>query len=209
MSALYKGKLVLWRDDKGFGFVRPETGEKDFFIHISAFKKGTNRRPQVGDTVHYQTATDVPEQRRISHAEIEGAVYEKPGANLRKSQAVMHPFFLKTLASLPILLSFYQVWKTANPIPLVSYIFMSALTILYYGVDKKHALMDRWRIPEFYLHCLEFMGGWPGALLAQKEFRHKTKKSHYQRIFWAIVIFHGIGWLAFLYFELSTDSLFQ
>jgi uncharacterized membrane protein YsdA (DUF1294 family)/cold shock CspA family protein len=197
----------LWRDDKGFGFVRPETGEKDFFIHVSAFKKGMNRRPQVGDLIHFETATDAPEQRRISHAEIDGVVYEKSGGGVRKSPPMIDPFLVKTLASIPILLSIYQVWKTANPIPLVSYIFMSSLTILYYGVDKKHALIDRWRIPEFYLHCLELMGGWPGALLAQSEFRHKTKKSRYQRVFWAIVIMHGIGWLAFLYFELFADRL--
>lgn len=31
-----KGKLVRWVDDKGFGFIKPENGKDDIFIHISA-----------------------------------------------------------------------------------------------------------------------------------------------------------------------------
>jgi len=207
MTILHKGKLVLWRDDKGFGFVRPETGDKDFFIHITAFRRSVNRRPQVGDIIHYTTDTQAPEQRRISHAEIEGVDYSRPRTTPWKSATGMNVVFLKAFASLPFLLSFYLLWKTANPIPLVLYVLMSILTILYYGVDKKHSLIDRWRIPEVYLHCFELMGGWPGALLAQNEFHHKTKKSGYQRIFWAIVMLHGLAWFAFFYSRFQLDQL--
>jgi len=201
MSALYKGKLVLWKDDKGFGFVRPETGEKDFFIHISALKKGMSRRPEVGDTVHFQPAieTDAVTRRRIAHAVIEGIEYDS--AETATGQTWFEDLLLKILVALPILLSSYLLWKTTNPIPLVSYLFMSALTILYYAADKHSALRDRWRVPEIYLHCFEVLGGWPGALLAQKEFRHKHKKTAYLRVFWGIVTLHGLCWLVFLYFD--------
>jgi uncharacterized membrane protein YsdA (DUF1294 family)/cold shock CspA family protein len=204
MTMLRKGRLVLWRDEKGFGFVRPETGDKDFFIHISAFRKSVNRRPQVGDVIHYMTATEAPEQRRISHAEIEGVDYSKPGRALWKAATGPYTAFLKAVASVPILLSFYLLWKTGNPLPAISYVLMSVLTILFYGLDKKHALIDRWRIPEVYLHCFELLGGWPGALLAQNEFHHKTRKSRYQRIFWAIVMLHGLAWVAFLYVQFRS-----
>ncbi len=36
---------------------------------------------------------------------------------------------LNILISLPVLFSSYALWKTSNPIPLVSYAFMSTLTI--------------------------------------------------------------------------------
>jgi len=32
------------------------------------------------------------------------------------------------------------------------------------------------------------MGGWPGALIAQKTFRHKSKKREFQTVFWATVV---------------------
>lgn len=207
MADLSKGTLVLWNDEKGFGFVRPASNEKDLFVHISAIKnyqKGLSRRPALGDTVHYQplNPAEAGKQRRISHAVI-------PGLNqaLFGFDAEPGPWWntlgLKLLAGAPVLLSFYLIWRTGNPIPLVSYIFMSALSSLYYAVDKRRALTHSWRVPEIYLHCFELLGGWPGALLSQKAFRHKNRKSNYKRVFWEIVTLHGLLWLLYLYFDLS------
>jgi cold shock CspA family protein len=33
-----KGKLVRWIDDKGFGFLKPENGKDDIFIHRGTCK---------------------------------------------------------------------------------------------------------------------------------------------------------------------------
>ncbi|HMN97701.1 MAG TPA: DUF1294 domain-containing protein [Phycisphaerales bacterium] len=53
----------------------------------------------------------------------------------------------------------------------------------------KHCAIRRWRrIPESTLHGLELLGGWPGSLLAQRLFRHKTDKPRYQIIFWIATI---------------------
>jgi cold shock CspA family protein len=65
------GKLVRWIDDKGFGFIQPNAGGNDIFIHISALR-GMSRSPVVGDTIHYQTEFDASGKRRASHARIEG-----------------------------------------------------------------------------------------------------------------------------------------
>ena len=100
-----------------------------------------------------------------------------------------------------------MLWKQHNPIPLLLYAFMSALAILFYGADKRRALSHRWRIPEFYLHLIEFLGGWPGALLAQKDFRHKVTKDAYQRVFWGIVALHGMIWTVLAIFDFSTRAV--
>lgn len=44
-----------------------------------------------------------------------------------------------------------------------------------YGIDKRRAQKDRWRIPESTLLLLAFFGGALGALLGMSVFRHKTK----------------------------------
>ena len=44
------------------------------------------------------------------------------------------------------------------------------------------------------LHGLEAAGGWPGALVAQRVFRHKTRKRSFQIIFWLIVLAHLAFW---------------
>jgi uncharacterized membrane protein YsdA (DUF1294 family) len=70
------------------------------------------------------------------------------------------------------------------------YTIMSIITFLCYGFDKWKAKNKTWRIPEKTLHTLEFIGGWPGAILGQLFFRHKTSKVSYQLLFWIIVIVH-------------------
>jgi uncharacterized membrane protein YsdA (DUF1294 family) len=52
------------------------------------------------------------------------------------------------------------------------------------------------RIPESRLHLAELLGGWPGAWVAQRLFRHKSAKVRYRVVFWAIVVLHVAGWLA-------------
>ncbi|MDJ1170725.1 cold shock domain-containing protein [Roseofilum sp. BLCC_M154] len=32
---LHKGQLATWKDDRGFGFIQPDNGGKEVFLHIS------------------------------------------------------------------------------------------------------------------------------------------------------------------------------
>ncbi|MEE4113396.1 MAG: DUF1294 domain-containing protein [Desulfobacteraceae bacterium] len=60
--------------------------------------------------------------------------------------------------------------------------------------DKRKSIKGQWRTPERTLHLLEMLGGWPGGLVAQQMFRHKTKKVSYRVTFWCIVGLHGLIW---------------
>lgn len=75
---------------------------------------------------------------------------------------------------------------------------MSFFCFLYYRFDKKRAVNSGYRVPEIRLHLIELLGGWPGGLIAQQIYRHKTKKKSYQLTFWLIVILHFIIWFDFL-----------
>lgn len=50
---------------------------------------------------------------------------------------------------------------------------------------------------ETALHVFSLIGGWPGALVAQRVLRHKTKKRSFQIEFWVTVILNcgALGWL--------------
>jgi uncharacterized membrane protein YsdA (DUF1294 family) len=69
------------------------------------------------------------------------------------------------------------------------YLGLSALSIVMYGADKRAAQSGaaRRRTPESTLHVIALLGGWPGALLAQRIFRHKTRKQPFRTIFWCTV----------------------
>ena len=73
---------------------------------------------------------------------------------------------------------------------LVASFVLSIITFCSYGWDKRQAKLDRWRIPERTLQGLALFGGWPGAILAQSFFRHKTQKRSFQIMFWLIVVLH-------------------
>jgi uncharacterized membrane protein YsdA (DUF1294 family) len=66
----------------------------------------------------------------------------------------------------------------------------SMACFIAYGLDKRRAQAGDRRIAERTLHGLAFVGGWPGALVGQRVFRHKTKKLTFQLTLWAIIAAH-------------------
>jgi uncharacterized membrane protein YsdA (DUF1294 family) len=75
------------------------------------------------------------------------------------------------------------------------YPLMSVIAFALYGHDKKQAKAQGQRTPEKLLHAVELLGGWPGALVAQQVFRHKTRKVSYQSVFWLVVLLHELFWI--------------
>ena len=65
---------------------------------------------------------------------------------------------------------------------------LSLITFCFYGADKSAAKRGKQRVRESTLHLLSLFGGWFGALLGQKVFRHKTKKMRFLVVFWLTVV---------------------
>ncbi len=80
-----------------------------------------------------------------------------------------------------------SVWIT---ILLAWHAALSLAALLFYGWDKRAAINGTWRVPEARLHLLALLGGWPGALLAMRLFRHKSRKGAFVRVFWVTVVVH-------------------
>ncbi|HCG3754554.1 TPA: DUF1294 domain-containing protein, partial [Salmonella enterica subsp. enterica serovar Typhi str. AG3] len=57
-----------------------------------------------------------------------------------------------------------------------------------YGVDKTAARKTWRRVPESTLLVFGVVGGWPGAIVGQQLFRHKTQKQPFKTYFIASVI---------------------
>ncbi|PPD20275.1 MAG: DNA-binding protein [Methylomonas sp.] len=70
-KTLRKGVLKTWKDDRGFGFIQPDNGDTDVFIHISAFNSMT-RRPLRGDVIWYEAGADTSGKFKAVNARIEG-----------------------------------------------------------------------------------------------------------------------------------------
>jgi cold shock CspA family protein len=52
----FAGVLKSWQDERGFGFIAPEQGGQEIFVHIKACRfRGA--RPQVGQSVTFEVET--------------------------------------------------------------------------------------------------------------------------------------------------------
>ena len=78
--------------------------------------------------------------------------------------------------------------------PLAAYCGVSLFSFFMYRSDKRQAQEGQQRTPENWLHLSELLGGWPGALIAQQVYRHKTRKVSYQTVFWLIIAAHQLYW---------------
>lgn len=88
-------------------------------------------------------------------------------------------------------------------IALTLYALMSVVSLVLYGLDKRAARNNTWRIKERTLHTIDLLGGWPGGLVAQRLFRHKRRKTRFMIVFWLSVAPHAAIWGVVLYLWIS------
>ena len=190
------GRISDWIDGKGYGFVVPHDGGVRAFVHVNAFQGGS-RRPVEGDLISYETSKDAKGRVNAVNVRFAGQRIEsrqprdeRRTPSRRVPRAVMGVLALVAIA----------VAAAIDRVPVVvalAYALMSAASFLVYWWDKDAAGAKRWRTEEGTLHLLDLLGGWPGALIAQQLFRHKTVKASFQAVFWITVLLNvaGMAWL--------------
>jgi uncharacterized membrane protein YsdA (DUF1294 family)/cold shock CspA family protein len=194
------GTLVEWNDDRGFGFLEPAGGGERAFCHISQFTV-RSRRPILGQKLSYQMSRD--ERGRLCAAQIRPAGLEARSQKQRSavpSSSRLSSWF--AVAVSVIFLAIIVALVTAGRIPWIIpavYAIASGITLLVYAFDKSAAMASRWRTQESTLHLFALLGGWPGAWIAQLQFRHKTKKASLIAAFFLCVIVNlaVLAWLIF------------
>jgi len=198
------GELTTWNDERGFGFVAPAVGGPDVFVHISAFGDPT-LRPAIGDDVGYELEFSPQGKPRASRAELVSRSSEQSArARTWQPPAALTPTNrtgrLSYIAVLGFAAIFVLVWLFIIPLPLwvpALYVGMSIITFIAYALDKRAAATSSWRVAEGSLLALGLAGGWPGAIVAQQRFRHKTVKVSFQVVFWVTVAVNVLAFVAF------------
>ncbi len=186
----YQGRITTWKDEKGFGFITPMDGGEQVFVHISSFSN-RRRRPNGEEFVSYELTRDAKGRAQANAVAYVGD-WDMPSAPRGRSNIP------------PILavcfLVFVVVVVVAGRLPvavLALYLVMSIVAFVAYAFDKSAASRGKWRVQESTLHLFALLGGWPGALAAQRLLRHKSAKVSFQAMFWVTVVLNcgGLGWL--------------
>jgi uncharacterized membrane protein YsdA (DUF1294 family)/cold shock CspA family protein len=175
------GKITFWKRNKGYGFITPNSGAKQVFVHINEFIN-RDAQPKIGQLVSFSLSKD--KQGRPCAIRVARADEKVPGENKRYSGLLI---ILAAALFLVVVALLVLVGKIPVQILLV-YLAASALTFIVYAMDKSAAQRDAWRTSESTLHVLSLVGGWPGALLAQQTLRHKSSKEAFRFVFWLTVI---------------------
>ncbi|MCR9294176.1 MAG: DUF1294 domain-containing protein [bacterium] len=185
-----KGRIATWKDDRGFGFVSPDAGGDQVFLHITAFSK-RGRRPDVDDVVTFEVGTDAegrPQAKNVAFV----------GGSLRLSAPLAAKNIPLTIGTVFLVLLLVGALLGKLPWLLVAiYSGASLFTFCMYAIDKSAAQSGMWRTPESTLQLWGLLGGWPGAAAAQTILRHKSKKLSFRIVFWIMVMINcsALGWL--------------
>jgi uncharacterized membrane protein YsdA (DUF1294 family)/cold shock CspA family protein len=186
----YQGRIHSWNDDKGFGFVTPNGGGDKAFVHIKAFAR-VSRRPVDGDLITYTCVRDA--HGRLQANAIRFIGMPEPVDDRARPGMIGPAFALIFCAAL----IGAGLTRQLPMIVLLAYAAMSMVAFIAYGLDKSAATAGRQRTPESTLHFFGLACGWPGALLAQRAFRHKSRKAEFQTMFWGTVVLNVVGLLLF------------
>jgi len=186
-----QGRIAEWNDDRGFGFITPLNGGPRVFAHVSEFPSDL-RRPEALDLVTYELGQDDRGRHRASRVTFltptAARASQQTSGSGRVDASVAVTIAVLTVV---ILMSGLAIGSSALAL-LLGYLVVSTATYFAYAMDKSAAQRGAYRTQESALHLLAFAGGWPGALVAQQHFHHKTRKQPFRTIFWATVVLNVV-----------------
>ncbi len=203
-----QGTVSYWRDDKGFGFVTTDRAERLFF-HIRDFQQAPIRRPQQGDRLSFQLGFDKQQRSYACMLQLDELVAPLPKSNQTTATdfyQIRHQAWCFRYLFFALLLVSLLAGSFVFTVPLF-YLEASLFTYWLYQIDKKLACSGQnSRLPEESLQMFSLIGGWPGALVAQKRLHHKVHKAPFQREF-RFVIYGNSCFLLWLLSDSGTDFL--
>jgi uncharacterized membrane protein YsdA (DUF1294 family)/cold shock CspA family protein len=194
------GRLATWDDDRGFGFIEADGGER-VFVHIKSIARLANR-PRVGDRLRFEVGPGRDGRPAASNVQIAGANPVNPAA-LRRGLPPPPPrplngrrqVRLALVAALALALV-AAVGLGGAPTWLGwTYLAMGFASGYAYWSDKRKAEAEQWRTMEGTLHAYDIAFGIIGGLAAQAAFNHKTAKPSFAAITFGIFGVHLAGLL--------------
>lgn len=171
-----RGTLVRWNNDKGFGFIKPETSsDVDVFIHITTLKHMA-RKPLVGDEIRFHRENQPDGKVKAVKASIEGV-------------AIIAGFSHAKVADTPVSKQSSQPLNNkANPLLRTSssaiigriILVLVVLNLAIYGFNKYQDLKATAILTNEDVEQIEWTPAMqqPSSIIPSNQFRCETGKTH-------------------------------
>lgn len=200
----FEGTLKSWEDERGFGFIQPDQGGEEIFVHIKSMLNRESR-PRIGQRLTFEIELGPQGKKRAKGVLPYQAAQKIQSTSIKKRTQQFEKPARWGVAAILAIPSFVAVaitvailWGLPLLVPAV-YLGASVITLFAYAFDKAAAVRGDWRTPESTLHFLALVGGWPGALLAQQLLRHKSTKAEFRLVFWATVALNVAAFVLLLW----------
>lgn len=132
------GKISQWKDDKGFGFITSEDGQKVFFHISSLTTKG--RRPEIGDTVVFTSKTDNQNRLKASSVAINSLTkankYQEHNQVEPKTKNSFDYILILTLIT-SLLFTAYTYFKSNSVESSIIFGIPAVIALILLGREKK------------------------------------------------------------------------
>ncbi len=185
-----KGRLENWNHARGFGFLVPTDGGPNIFVHVSAMPK-TGKQIGAGQVYTFTVETDASGRTRAT--DVQPVVLATDVTPSPRKGPSFWQMVLQRGPRLLVIPAFGFIVVAIGSIQPLSvnwltiYGIASVACFCGYGLDKRAAAHKEWRVSETILLLIGLVGGWPGAIVGQEVFRHKTQKPAFRALFWMSV----------------------
>ena len=200
----FSGRLKSWNADRGFGFIEPDGGGQEIFVHVSAVPSRL-RPPRLGQAFTFEVELNREGKKRAANL----GIVEPSRVAPRVQRAAPAKWGPASALAIPAFAVAYFLVARRYPVShwfALAYVVLSAVCLMAYAFDKSAARAGRWRSSEQSLLALGLLGGWPGGLIAQQLLRHKSSKASFREAFWGTVVLNVAAFMG--YHVLLKPSLY-
>ena len=190
----FNGTVKTWNEERAFGFIEPEQGGQEIFLHITAFPPRSGR-PQLNQRVSFEVVLNRDGKKRAAKVQLVRAP-KSASVLVRRGTSEWGG---ASLFAVPAFVALYWavawIWHVPKSVGM-GYAALSIVCFVAYAVDKSAARSGGWRTKEDTLLLIGLAGGWPGALFAQQFLRHKSVKASFRTAFWVTVVINVLAFVA-------------
>jgi cold shock CspA family protein/uncharacterized membrane protein YsdA (DUF1294 family) len=153
----FEGTVKTWNEERAFGFIEPEQGGQEIFLHITAFPPRSGR-PQLHQRVSFEVELNRDGKKRAKKVQF----VQAPRSTKVQVHRGTPAWGGASLFAVPLFVALYlavaMIWHVPKEVA-IGYTALSIVCFIAYAADKSAARSGGWRTKEDTLLIIGLVGG--------------------------------------------------